>query len=108
MCIRDRLFTLGRLLIGFYVGRAGVASAYGAAGAVIGVMVWVYYSAVIVLFGAELTQVVARQRGGEVVQRRFRGDAAAVSKPASKPAISAGTPGSSASAAVDPSAARRV
>ncbi|MBK7828782.1 YihY/virulence factor BrkB family protein [Nannocystis sp.] len=74
--ITSLLFTLGRLLIGFYVGRAGVASAYGAAGSVIGLMVWVYYSAVIVLFGAEATHVVARQRGGEVVQRRFRGDAA--------------------------------
>lgn len=110
--ITSLLFTLGCLLIGFYVGRAGVASAYGAAGAVIGVMVWVYYSAVIVLFGAELTQVVARQRGGEVVQRRFRGDAAAavISPPISpsiSPSISADTPGSSASAGGDPSAARR-
>lgn len=69
------LFTLGRLLIGLYVGRAGLTSAYGAAGSVIGLLVWVYYSAVIVLFGAELTQVVARWDGSDVKQRKFRGDA---------------------------------
>ncbi len=69
------LFTLGRLLIGIYVGRAGVTSAYGAAGSVVGLMVWIYYSSVIVLFGAELTQVYARLYGGNVRQRHFMGEA---------------------------------
>ena len=72
--ITSALFTLGRFLIGIYIGRAGVTSAYGAAGSVIGLMVWVYYSSVIVLFGAEITQVYARRFGGDVRQRKFRGE----------------------------------
>jgi membrane protein len=68
--ITSVLFTLGRLLIGMYIGRAGVTSAYGAAGSVVGLMVWVYYSAVIILLGAELTQVYARLFGGDVRQRQ--------------------------------------
>ncbi len=101
--ITSLLFTLGRLLIGLYIGQAGVSSAYGAAGSVIGVLVWVYYSAVIVLFGAELTQVVARQRGGEVTQRRFRGESAR----GPGRFVSADTPGLSAPAGGDPRVARR-
>ena len=72
--ITSALFTLGRFLIGIYIGHAGVTSAYGAAGSVIGLMVWVYYSSVIVLFGAEITQVYARRFGGDVRQRKFRGE----------------------------------
>lgn len=96
--ITSVLFTVGRLLIGFYVGRAGVTSAYGAAGSVIGLLVWVYYSAVIVLFGAEITQVVARWDGGDVKQRRFR--------LGGQEAVSADTPGSSGPAGAGPRAAR--
>ena len=68
--ITSVLFTLGRLVIGLYIGRAGVTSAYGAAGSVIGLMIWVYYSAVIILLGAELTQVYARLFGGDVRQKQ--------------------------------------
>ncbi|MCB9702481.1 MAG: YihY/virulence factor BrkB family protein [Myxococcales bacterium] len=60
------LFIVGRLGIGLYIGRAGVGSAYGAAGALVVVMVWTYYSALIVLFGAELTQVFSAQHGSGV------------------------------------------
>jgi membrane protein len=49
------MFTIGKYLIGFYVGTAGVGSAYGAAGSLVVILVWVYYSALIFLFGAELT-----------------------------------------------------
>ena len=56
------LFELGKLLVGLYLGQAGLASAYGAAGSLVVVLVWVYYSAQILFFGAELTQVVARRR----------------------------------------------
>jgi membrane protein len=51
------LFTVGKALIGLYLGQSGVASAYGAAGSVVVLLVWVYYSAVILLFGAEFTHV---------------------------------------------------
>jgi membrane protein len=57
------LFELGKLLVGLYLGQAGLASAYGAAGSFVVVLVWVYYSAQILFFGAELTQVIARRRG---------------------------------------------
>ena len=84
--ITSALFTLGRLLIGIYLGRAGVTSAYGAAGSVIGLMVWIYYSSVIVLFGAEVTQVYARMYGGDVRQKHFLGEPDAA--PAGVPATS--------------------
>jgi membrane protein len=54
------LFTLGKLLIGAYLGNAGVGEAYGGGGSMIVVLVWVYYSSMIFLFGAELTRVIAR------------------------------------------------
>jgi membrane protein len=57
------LFTLGRLLIGLYIGKTGVASGFGAAGSVAVVFVWVYYSAQIFLVGAEFTWVYARRLG---------------------------------------------
>jgi membrane protein len=57
------LFTLGRGVIALYIGRVGVGSAYGAAGSVIVLMAWIYYSALIVLFGAEITEVYARRAG---------------------------------------------
>jgi membrane protein len=63
------LFAVGRVAIGFYLGRSGVGSAYGAAGSVIVLMAWIYYSSVIVLFGAELTQVYAGRYGSKVVAR---------------------------------------
>jgi len=56
------LFTVGKTLIGFYLGRSAVASSYGAAGSVIVVLLWVNYSSLIVLFGAEFTHVYARSR----------------------------------------------
>jgi len=49
------LFTLGKTAIGFYLGQASVGSAYGAAGSLIALLVWVYYSALIMFFGAEFT-----------------------------------------------------
>ncbi len=57
------LFTLGRLIIGTYIGKSGVASAFGAAGSLIVVFVWVYYSAQIFLIGAEFTWVYAKTFG---------------------------------------------
>jgi len=53
------LFALGKLAIGLYLGRSGVASAFGAAGSLVAVMVWVYYSAQVFLLGAEFTRIYA-------------------------------------------------
>jgi len=52
------LFSVGKSLIGLYLGKASVGSAYGAAGSLVVIIVWVYYSAMIFLFGAEFTQVL--------------------------------------------------
>lgn len=57
------LFTIGKFLIGLYLGKAGVGSAYGAAGSLVAVTVWVYYSSMIILFGAEFTYVLASGAG---------------------------------------------
>jgi len=60
------LFTLGKYLIGLYLGQAGVATPFGAAGSVVAFVVWVYYSGLIVFFGAELTKVTARHFGRQI------------------------------------------
>lgn len=57
------LFSIGKFLIGLYLGNSAIASSYGAAGSVILVLVWVYYSAQIFLFGAEFTKVYAHRYG---------------------------------------------
>jgi len=64
--VTSALFTLGKYAIGLYLGRSSVASAYGAAGSVVLLLVWVYYSAQILFFGAELTQVYARRHGSRL------------------------------------------
>jgi membrane protein len=56
-------FTIGKLAIGLYLGRGTVGSAYGAAGSLLVILVWVYYAAQILFFGAELTQVYASRHG---------------------------------------------
>ncbi len=56
------LFNIGKFLFGFYLGRSGVASAYGAAGALVIVLLWVYYSTQILLFGAQFTRIYANRR----------------------------------------------
>jgi membrane protein len=61
------LFTIGKFAIGLYLGKSNVASAYGAAGSLVIVLVWVYYSAQILLYGAEFTQVYANRLGGRIV-----------------------------------------
>ena len=61
------LFTIGKTLIGLYLGRSTVASVYGAAGSLIVILLWVYYSAQIVFFGAEFTKVYSRHFGASVM-----------------------------------------
>jgi membrane protein len=60
------LFSVGRWLIGLYLGRSSVGSAYGAAGSLVVLLVWVYYASLVVFLGAELTQVLARRFGKRV------------------------------------------
>jgi membrane protein len=57
------LFTLGKTLIGLYIGRSGMASGFGAAGSLVVVLLWVYWSAQILLIGAEFTWVYANMFG---------------------------------------------
>ena len=61
------LFTIGKFSIGLYLGKSDVGSAYGAAGSLAILLVWVYYSAQILLFGAEFTQVYANRAGAHIV-----------------------------------------
>jgi membrane protein len=60
------LFTLGKYLIGLYLGSSSIGSSFGAAGALILILVWVYYSTTIFLFGAEFTKVYADQFGSGI------------------------------------------
>jgi membrane protein len=57
------LFTIGKWLIGMYLGRAGVTSVYGAAGSLVLVLLWVYYSSQLLFLGAEFTEVYSRRYG---------------------------------------------
>ena len=61
------LFTIGKTLIGLYLGNSSVASVYGAAGSLVILLLWAYYSSQILFLGAELTEVWARRRGSHIV-----------------------------------------
>jgi membrane protein len=61
--VTSALFSTGKFLIGLYLGKASVGSAYGAAGSVVVFMVWVYYSAQIFFLGAQFTRVFAERHG---------------------------------------------
>jgi membrane protein len=61
-------FEIGKFLIGLYIGKQGLESTYGAAASIIIVLIWVYYSAQIVLFGAEVTNAYAKARGSLMAQ----------------------------------------
>ena len=60
------LFSIGRYLIGLYLGRASVGSAFGAAGTLVVLLIWIYYSAQILFMGAEFTQVYANRLGSRI------------------------------------------
>lgn len=65
------LFMIGKFAIGFYLGSYNLASIYGAAGSIIIILVWVYYSAIILYFGAEFTKVYALIHGQKIIPNRY-------------------------------------
>jgi len=65
------LFMIGKFAIGAYLGSSAIASVYGAAGSVILILVWVYYSAIILYFGAEFTKVYALTHGQKIIPNEY-------------------------------------
>jgi len=61
------LFSIGRVALAWYVGRSATVSPFGAAGSLVALVVWVYYSAQILFFGAEFAQVYASRYGSRIV-----------------------------------------
>ncbi len=80
------LFTIGRFLIGLYIGKSGVASSFGAAGSLIVIFVWVYYSAQIFLMGAEFTWIYAKTFGSMRNLRQIPNEAPPPGMPLPPPA----------------------
>jgi membrane protein len=65
------LFMIGRFVIGYYLGHSKMSSAYGAAGSIIVILLWVYYSAIILYFGAAFTRVYALFRGSHIYPNQY-------------------------------------
>jgi membrane protein len=85
--LTSALFSVGKFLIGLYLGRSSVAAIYGAAGSVVTILLWVYYSGVIFFFGAEITQIYAKEYGSglrptEIAEKTENAAAKAHNKPA--------------------------
>jgi membrane protein len=68
--ITSLLFSIGRFVLGLYLGNSSFGSTYGAAGSLVIILAWVYYAAQILFFGAEFTQVYARRYGSQIVPAR--------------------------------------
>lgn len=64
-------FMIGKFAIGFYLGTSSVATIYGAAGSVIIILIWVYYSAIILYFGAEFTKVYSNEKGTKIIPNSY-------------------------------------
>lgn len=69
--ITSLLFSIGRFLLGWYLGNGSFGSTYGAAGSLIIILAWVYYAAQILFFGAEFTQVYARKYGSQIIPDEY-------------------------------------
>ncbi len=74
--VTSLLFSIGKLLIGIYLGRGAVGSAYGAAGSFVALLFWLYYSSLVFFWGAEFTKVYTRTMGSRLTER-LRPDAPA-------------------------------
>jgi membrane protein len=85
--ITAMFFTLGKLAIGFYLGNSNLTTLYGAAGSIIIIMIWVYYSSIILYLGAEFTKVHARFFGGKITPNDFAEWIRIEEKHVSKPAL---------------------
>lgn len=64
------LFTVGKYLIGLYIGNSNITSTFGSAGALASLMLWVYYSAMILILGAEFTQLWAKNRAAQIKPKK--------------------------------------
>jgi membrane protein len=108
--VTSLLFTIGRFLIGLYIGKSGIASGFGAAGSLIVVFIWVYYSAQIFLIGAEFTWIYATKFGSmrELVSAPAVKTVAAIpnaeEQPAAAPALAGPGPAGPAGVAGQPKA----
>ena len=69
--ITSVFFTVGKLAIGYYLGSSNIATVYGAAGSIMIIMVWVYYSSIILYLGAEFTKVYAKLYGGKIYPNEY-------------------------------------
>jgi membrane protein len=69
--VTSALFELGQSVVAIYLARSGVVSTYGAGGSLVAILIWVYYTATVLLFGAEFTQVLA-QSAKDVARRTRR------------------------------------
>ena len=86
------LFVAGKFVIGLYLGRAAPASVFGAAGSLVVLMIWVYYSAQIFLLGAEFTRLYAHEQGSRTAIREPANDDLAFAEPARREPPEAGSP----------------
>jgi membrane protein len=98
--VTSLLFSIGKFLIGLYLGRSSVTSGYGAAGSLVVLLLWVYYSAQIFLIGAEFTGVYAHSHGS--MKGRQRPSAAASLEPDAASAAAAREPAAAPAAAAAP------
>jgi membrane protein len=88
--ITAALFEIGKSAIGFYIGKQGLESTYGAAASIVVVLIWVYYSSQIILMGAEVTHAFAKHKGS--IKKREQSDRASSTvtlriAPAGKPRV---------------------
>src|SRR4029078_5724865 len=70
--VTSLLFNVGKLALGLYIGKGAVGSTYGAAGSVLVLLLWVYYSGLIFYFGAEFTKAYADRFGSRKTERRIK------------------------------------
>ncbi|MEP7288374.1 MAG: YihY/virulence factor BrkB family protein [Chloroflexota bacterium] len=84
--ITSLLFTFGKFLIGLYLSKTGAASSYGAAGALVVILLWIYYSSQILFLGAEFTQVYANSHGSHPAPEYKAADTPTPSAADQKPA----------------------